>query len=107
VRYAWIERHRDDYAVTRLCRHLEVSRTGYQQWRKRPPSARTIANAALDAQVAAIHARARQSYGRPRVVRVLHAHGVGVGHERVRQSLLHVKSRQGQCCGPSTVNRIE
>jgi transposase InsO family protein len=88
VRYAWIERHRDDYAVTRLCRHLEVSRTGYQQWRKRLPSDRAMANAALDAQVAAIHAQARQSYGRPRVVRVLHAHGVAVGHERVRQSLL-------------------
>jgi putative transposase len=88
VRYAWIEQHRDEYAVTRLCRHLEVSRTGYQQWRKRPPSARAMANAALDAQVAAIHARARQSYGRPRVVRVLRAHGVAVGHERVRQSLL-------------------
>ncbi len=88
MRYAWIEQHRDDYAVTRLCRHLEVSRTGYQQWRKRPPSARAMANAALNAQVAAIHARARQSYGRPRVVRVLRAHGVAVGHERVRQSLL-------------------
>jgi putative transposase len=88
VRYAWIEQHRDDYAVTRLCRQLGVSRTGYQQWRKRPASARIKANAALDEQVAAIHARARQSYGRPRVVRVLRANGIGVGHERVRQSLL-------------------
>jgi putative transposase len=88
VRYAWIEQHRDDYAVTRLCRQLGVSRTGYQQWRKRTPSARANANAVLDAQVAAIHARARQSYGRPRIVRVLRADGIGVGHERVRQSLL-------------------
>lgn len=88
MKYAWIEQHRDDYAVTRLCQHLGVSRTGYQQWRKRPPSARTTANAELDAHVAAIHARARQSYGRPRVVRVLRANGIAVGHERVRQSLL-------------------
>ena len=85
MRYAWIEQHRDDYAVARMCRHLDVSRTGYLQWRKRPPSARAMANAVLDAQVAAIHAEARQSYGRPRIVRVLHAHGVAVGHGRVRR----------------------
>jgi putative transposase len=87
VRYAWIERHRDDYTVARMCRHLDVSPTGYQQWRKRPPSDRATANAALDAQVALIHRQARQSYGRPRIMRVLHAQGVAVGHERVRQSL--------------------
>jgi transposase InsO family protein len=87
VRYAWIERHRDDYTVARMCRHLDVSPTGYQQWRKRPPSDRATANAALDAQVAVIHRQARQSYGRPRIMRVLHAQGVAVGHERVRQSL--------------------
>jgi transposase InsO family protein len=88
VRYAWIERHRDDYTVARMCRHVDVSRTGYLQWRKRPPSDRATANAVLDAQVAIIHRQARQSYGRPRIVRVLHAQGVVVGHERVRQSLL-------------------
>ena len=51
MRYAWIERHRDDYAVSRMCRLLAVSRTGYLQRRRRPPSARAQANARLDAQV--------------------------------------------------------
>jgi len=88
VRYAWIERHRDDYEVARMCRQLEVSRSGYLQWRGRAPSPRTMANTALDARVAAIHAQARQSYGRPRIVRALQAQGISVGHERVRQSLL-------------------
>jgi putative transposase len=88
VRYAWIEFHRDDYQVARMCRQLEVSRTGYLQWRRRAPSVRAMANAALDAQVAAIHAHTRQSYGRPRIVRALQAQGIVVGHERIRQSLL-------------------
>jgi len=54
------------------------------------PSAsdRALANAALDAQVAVLHAEARQSYGRPRIVRALQAQGRSVGHERVRRSLL-------------------
>jgi transposase InsO family protein len=87
VRYAWIEQHRDYYTASRVCRLLEVSRTGYLQWRGRPPSARTEANARLDAQVAALHAVSRGSYGRPRIVRGLLEQGLQVGPERVRRSL--------------------
>ena len=87
MRYAWIEEHRDQFHVTRMCRQLEVSRTGYSQWRTRAPSDRSIANAALDAQVAAIHAESHRSYGRPRIVAGLREQGVRVSHERVRNSL--------------------
>ena len=87
MKYAWIEAHRDLYRVSRMSRVLDVSRTGYSQWRVRAPSERSIANATLDAQVAAIHAATKRSYGRPRIVRDLHASGVRVGHERVRKSL--------------------
>ena len=87
MRYAWIEQHRDDYAVCRMCRLLAVSRTGFLQWRRRPPSARAQANARLDAQVAALHAASNGSYGRPRIVHGLRAQGLQVGHERVRRSL--------------------
>lgn len=88
MKYAWIDAHRDEFSVSRLCRQLGVSRTGYCQWRTRPPSLRAQANAALDVEVAAIHAQSQRSYGRPRILRDL---GRPVGHERVRQSLL----RQG------------
>ena len=76
MKYAWIDEHRDQYSVTRMCRQLEVSRTGYGQWRTRPPSDRALANAVLDAQVAAMHAGSQRSYGRPRIVRGLRAQGV-------------------------------
>jgi putative transposase len=87
VKYAWIRGHRDVFSVTRMCRQLGVSRSGYCQWTRRAPSERSMANAALDAQVAALHAGSKRSYGRPRIVRGLHEHGVWVGHERVRNSL--------------------
>ena len=87
MKYAWIEEKSDLYSVARMCRQLEVSRTGYCQWRTRPPSERSMANAALDTQVVAIHARSKRSYGRPRIVRDLHKQGVQVGHERVRNSM--------------------
>lgn len=91
MRYAWIENNRDDYTVSRLCRVLGVSRTGYCQWRVRQPSARTRANEALDTQVAAIHRQSRASYGRPRITEQLHQKGHRVGSEWVRRSL----KRQG------------
>lgn len=87
MKYAWIEGHRDRFHVTRMCRQLGVSRTGYCQWRTRAPSDRAMANTALDAQVAALHAGSKRSYGRPRIVRGLREQGVQVGHERVRNSL--------------------
>ena len=91
MKYAWIEEHRDQFHVTRMSRLLGVSRSGYGQWRRRAPSDRAMANAALDAQVAAIHAGSQRSYGRPRIVRGLREQGIEVGHERVRNSL----KRQG------------
>jgi len=87
VKYAWIEEQRDLFSVARMCRQLDVSRTGYCQWRIRPPSERSRANATLDVHVAVIHALSKRSYGRPRVLRELHKQGVQVGHERVRNSL--------------------
>jgi putative transposase len=87
VRYAWIEQHCDQFHVTRMCRQLGVSRSGYCQWRTRAPSDRSMANAALDARVTAIHAGSQRSYGRPRIVRRLREQGVQVSHERVRNSL--------------------
>jgi putative transposase len=75
MKYAWIDHHRDQYPVSQLCRVLGVSRSGYCQWRVRPPSKRARANQALDAEVAAIHQSSRRSYGRSRIV------------ERVRKSL--------------------
>lgn len=73
--------------MSRLCRVLGVSRTGYCQWRGRASSARTQANTILDAQVGQIHGRSRGSYGRPRIVQALRRQGLPVGSERVRQSL--------------------
>ena len=87
MKYAWIEEQRDQFSVTRMCRQLGVSRTGYCQWRTRAPSERSMANAVLDAQVATMHADSQRSYGRPRIVSGLRGRGIRVSHERVRNSL--------------------
>lgn len=91
MKYAWVQKHRDQFHVARMCRQLGVSRTGFCQWSMRAPSDRSMANAVLDAQVAALHTQSKRSYGRPRIVRGLRKEGLRVGHERVRKSL----ERQG------------
>ena len=91
MRYAWIEEHRDAFGIARMCGLLEVSRSGYCQWRGREPSDRARSNALLDAAVSKLHAVSRRSYGRPRIVQGLRKQGLQVGHERVRKSLV----RQG------------
>lgn len=91
MKYAWINACRDRYSVSRLCRIRDASRSGYCQWRRRGPSVRAQANAALDAAVAAIHRSSRGCYSRPRIVRQLRAQGQPASAERVRRSL----QRQG------------
>jgi len=38
MRYAWIEEHRDAFGIARMCGLLEVSRSGYCQWRGQAPA---------------------------------------------------------------------
>lgn len=82
MKYAWIENNRDKYTVSRLCRVLSVSRTGYCQRRVRAPSARALTNAALDAQVVSIDRDNRKSYGRPRITQQLRQQDQCVSAER-------------------------
>lgn len=64
---------------------LQVSRTGYLQWRGRAPSARQRSNDKLGAQLRVIHAENDRSYGRIRLWKTLSDHGQRVGQERVRR----------------------
>jgi putative transposase len=91
VKYAWIKENRDQFTVVRMCRVLQVSRTGFSQWRVRAPSKTKVENAVLDAKVATIHEGSGRSYGRPRIVKSLESQGHPVSAERVRKSL----NRQG------------
>jgi transposase InsO family protein len=85
VKYAWIEGQSDHYAVSRICRVLGVSRTGYLQWLRRPASPRQRRNEELGAQLRVIHAENGGAYGRPRLWRALVEHGQRVSQERVRR----------------------
>ncbi len=69
-KFEFVERLKASYPVTRLCRVLGVSPSGYWAWRstcKREPSPRMLADTALQQRIVAIHAASRATYGAPRI----------------------------------------
>ena len=75
--------HQATYPVATQCRVLGVSPSGYYAWWARPPSARTVEDAALAERIEAIHVRSRRTYGSPRIHAELKDEGVRVGKKRV------------------------
>lgn len=81
--YAFIAAHAGEYPVRRMCQMLEVSPSGYYDWRKRPPSQRQQANERLLAAIRRVHEHSRYSYGSPRIHAALKQEGLAGGRKRI------------------------
>jgi len=81
--YRFIHAERATYPIVVLCRVLRVARSAYYAWARRGVSARAQADAALATQIAAAHARSRQTYGAPRIHAELRAQGTRCARKRV------------------------
>jgi transposase InsO family protein len=90
-----------------MCDVLEVSRSGYYEWRARGVSAREQANAALLAQIRATFEASRQTYGSPRVHAALQRRGLRVGRQRVARLMRQhgLAARQRRRRKPVTTQR--
>jgi transposase InsO family protein len=89
--FRFIEDHRQEHPVRLMCRVLGVSPSGYDAWRGRPESPRTLANRRLLADVRRLHAQHRGRYGSPRIHRALPDPS-----ERCRQSRPGCPARRGR-----------
>src|SRR5215207_11101530 len=83
--YRLIEAEKTSFPVQFMCRMLGVSRSGYYGWRDKPPSARSLQDAALTEKIREIHERSRQTYGSPRVHAELKALGTRCSRKRVER----------------------
>jgi putative transposase len=88
--------HRGEFPVTRLCEALNVSPSGYYAWRKRPVSAREMANQQLVEKIKDVHAASYETYGSPRIYHALRAQGVACSQNRVARlmRLYHIRAKQ-------------
>jgi len=87
VKYAMIQRHEGQHAVLLMCRVLTVSRSGYYDWRGRPPSDRAQANVRLAADVQRIFTEHKGRTGAPRITKHLREEGQKVGKKRVAKAM--------------------
>jgi putative transposase len=69
--------------VTKLCRAVGISKSGFYAGRGRVPSARAKADAELTLKIQGIHEQSRATYGVPRVHAVLASEGIRVSRKRV------------------------
>jgi putative transposase len=83
VKFAFISAERVAFPISRLCRLLAVSPSGYYASQKRPVSSHARRDAELAVRVTAVHIASRKRYGSPRVHADLLANGQRVGRKRV------------------------
>jgi len=86
VKYAFIERQRAAFKVSRMCRILGVSGSGYYAWRGRPASPRTQRHQQLSGRIQASFKASHETYGA----------------RRVRGDLVD----SGECIGRHTIGRL-
>lgn len=85
VKFAFIEQYTPTWPANVMCRMLGVSRSGYYDWRGRPPSARVTANLTLLDNLRRIQARHHGRYGSLRMHAALRAEGHGCSRGRVER----------------------
>lgn len=75
--------NQETYSVRAMAHVLGVSPSGYYASRKRPPSARAVADATLTTRIRELHAVSRGTYGAPRIHKDLFEETIYVGRKRV------------------------
>lgn len=93
--------------MSRMCQVLQVSTSGYYEWRKREPSQREQANEHLLKAIRRVHEASRGTYGSPRVQAALKREGVSAGKHRIARLMKAqgIAGKTSQRKGPRTTQR--
>jgi len=85
MKFAFIHAEKAQFPIAVLCRVLGVTRQGYYAFVRRAPSARVGADEALRKRIDEVFVDSRETYGSPRIQRVLQAEGTRVGKTRIER----------------------
>lgn len=85
MKFAAILAEKANYPVKLMCRCLEVSRSGFYAWQRRPKSERACRDEVILVSIKASHQRSKGRYGSPRIHKDLVEEGVAVGRGRVER----------------------
>ena len=95
MKYRFIEKHKNEYSVGRICELLGVSRSGFYAWKNRKPSQREQINRALIDHIHRIFRMSRKTYGSPRVYAQLRKQGYTCNQKTIAR-LMRREGLKGQ-----------
>jgi putative transposase len=86
-----------DHSILLLCQVLEVSASGYYDWRQRQqhPGPRALQDQRLTSRIGVEFAASRQTYGSPRIQQALRQQGCRHGRQRIAR-LMRTAGWQGR-----------
>ena len=65
------------------CKVLQISRSGYYDWKNRPDSERALETARLVESIRSVHSQSRGIYGSPRIARALNFAGTACSENTI------------------------
>ncbi len=80
---SFIDTHRDRFGVEPICCVLQVAPSTYYAHKRRPPSARAVADEGLKVEIARVYKANFEVYGAEKIWRQLAREGIRVGRDRV------------------------
>lgn len=93
-----MEENREEFPVELMCQALNVSKSGYWEWRKRDKFPRETKKNDLVEKIVKVHQGSRKTYGSPRVFKVLKGMGEKCSKATIerlmRENGIHAKMRR-------------
>lgn len=83
MKFEWIHSNSSVFSVKGMCEALEVSTSGYHDWRTRPASKRLESDQELVSLIKQIQSESNGTYGSPRITEELVAMGFEINEKRV------------------------
>ena len=83
MKFRFVADHRETFKVGRMCALLNVSRSGFYSWLRRPESRRSRENRALEDKIRVFHAASHGIYGAPKIHKDLTDNGIKCSKNRV------------------------
>jgi len=83
VKYAFVRAQDKEFAIKRMCQILQISRSGYYDWRVRQDSERSRRDRVLLQEIRRIHQQTKEAYGATKTWRALNQSGTVCAKHRV------------------------
>ena len=83
MKYAFMQANREEFDVQRMCKVLQISRSGYYDWAGRQESKRSQQDRVLLKEIRKIHQETKQAYGATKTWWTLKQSGTICGKHRV------------------------